>query len=417
MKWSKYAAALLALNLGLLAAVGYLVFKLRSPLPAGPVAVAPEPMARPLATMGAAQPPKPRAALDTSQLSWRQLESEDYRTYIERLRSIGCPEQTIRDIVIADVDNLMAPRVQAILPYRKELKYWQPEEDELWNNYDPREWLRQQREVEFEKREVIHQLLGVDLVGERLRQQGREDYHSRRLSFLPEAKRGPVRSIIDKYNDQELALREKEWEEGEPLTAEDRAHLQRLRQERQAALAQALSPAEMQQYELWLGYTASKVREAVYGMDATEEEFLKIYSLRRSFDQQWNPQELDLDDPAVRARWDQANRELDAQIRRQLGEPRYALYERGQDPDFRALHRVAARYKLPPATPAEAYAYKKIVQEARDAVASNPTLSPEQKEQALKEVGEETEKAIKEALGEKAYNYYRRHGHGLWIRN
>jgi hypothetical protein len=47
--------------------------------------------------------------------NWSQLESSDYRTYVANLRSIGCPEQTIRDIVAADLDNAYyAPRRQAL---------------------------------------------------------------------------------------------------------------------------------------------------------------------------------------------------------------------------------------------------------------------------------------------------------------
>lgn len=36
---------------------------------------------------------------------WGQLESTDYRTYIANLRGIQCPEQTVRDIITADVDE------------------------------------------------------------------------------------------------------------------------------------------------------------------------------------------------------------------------------------------------------------------------------------------------------------------------
>src|ERR1051325_4653969 len=55
----------------------------------------------------------------TSDFHWAQLESEDYRDYVTRLRSIGCPEQTIRDIVIADVDKLLPPKMQAATPHPK----------------------------------------------------------------------------------------------------------------------------------------------------------------------------------------------------------------------------------------------------------------------------------------------------------
>jgi hypothetical protein len=42
--------------------------------------------------------------------NWSQLESSDYRDYIANLRGVGCPEQTIRDIITADVDNLYERR-------------------------------------------------------------------------------------------------------------------------------------------------------------------------------------------------------------------------------------------------------------------------------------------------------------------
>lgn len=43
---------------------------------------------------------------------WGQLESSDYKTYISNLQAIGCPEQTIRDIITADVDGLYSRKIQ-----------------------------------------------------------------------------------------------------------------------------------------------------------------------------------------------------------------------------------------------------------------------------------------------------------------
>jgi len=36
--------------------------------------------------------------------SWQEIESPDYQVYIANLRDIGCPEQTIRDIIIGNCD-------------------------------------------------------------------------------------------------------------------------------------------------------------------------------------------------------------------------------------------------------------------------------------------------------------------------
>jgi len=45
---------------------------------------------------------------------WRQIESQDYRTYIANLRAVGCPESTIRDIVGADLHASFADRRQKL---------------------------------------------------------------------------------------------------------------------------------------------------------------------------------------------------------------------------------------------------------------------------------------------------------------
>src|SRR5437667_12490072 len=39
--------------------------------------------------------------------SWRAVESDDYPTYVSNLREIGCPAQTIRDIIIPYVNGVL----------------------------------------------------------------------------------------------------------------------------------------------------------------------------------------------------------------------------------------------------------------------------------------------------------------------
>lgn len=76
---------------------------------------------------GSAQGPAPAAV--GAGFDWRQqVESRDYPTYIANLRAIHCPEQTVRDIIKADVASLFAPK-------RKELSNsvavakWSPAEE------------------------------------------------------------------------------------------------------------------------------------------------------------------------------------------------------------------------------------------------------------------------------------------------
>src|SRR5215204_2753973 len=42
----------------------------------------------------------------TGKLNWSFIESTNYQTYIGNLRAIGCPEETVRDIILTDISKL-----------------------------------------------------------------------------------------------------------------------------------------------------------------------------------------------------------------------------------------------------------------------------------------------------------------------
>src|SRR5205823_9107650 len=60
--------------------------------------------------------------------TWDQIESPDYATYIAKLRAIGCPEATIRDIIVADVNQLFSRR-RATEVVTAEQQWWRSEPD------------------------------------------------------------------------------------------------------------------------------------------------------------------------------------------------------------------------------------------------------------------------------------------------
>jgi len=409
---------LLLVNVAILAAAGYYFFvRTPPPMPEG----AGEPVEQPVAEEAPVAEPDPAPAVAettvvTNRLEWKQLESEEYRDYIARLREIGCPEQTIRDIIIADLDKLFAPRAQALKSRRAEVKYWHPEEEELANNIDHRELTRQERSLEKEKRLAMQELLGVDLVRERLKQQGRDDYYERRLSFLPEEKRGSLRQVLEDFDEREQDILRKE-EEGELLSAAEQAALKRLREEREAQVAGVLSPEEAQQYQLWLSPTANAVRQSVYGMDASEEEFLKIYNLRHSFEQAWGAVDAELLGDDRRVQYEQSKAALESQLRFQLGEQRYWDLKRGEDPEFHHLNSVVSRYKLPRQKAVDVYELKRSIQAMRDAVRNDPRLAQEQKQRAIEEMNAETERTARTLLGDKAFSSYLRRSPVEWLRN
>lgn len=52
--------------------------------------------------------------VEAKPFEWSQVESTDYRAYIANLRRVGCPEQTIRDIITADLRALYGSKRDAL---------------------------------------------------------------------------------------------------------------------------------------------------------------------------------------------------------------------------------------------------------------------------------------------------------------
>src|SRR5580765_8549975 len=57
----------------------------------------------------------PQVVEVTAPFHWSEVESTDYRVYKANLRGIGCPERIIRDIVVADVNDLFIERLRELL--------------------------------------------------------------------------------------------------------------------------------------------------------------------------------------------------------------------------------------------------------------------------------------------------------------
>src|ERR1043166_1701069 len=82
------------------ALVGVLFLHAPSPVPESPGTAS-----RPDLT-GATVTGRTQVVVRRQNFTWQEVESDDYVTYINNLRDIGVPEQTIRDIIVADVNQL-----------------------------------------------------------------------------------------------------------------------------------------------------------------------------------------------------------------------------------------------------------------------------------------------------------------------
>ena len=402
------------LNLGVVTAVLVYVFRgtPAGPAPVPALAADARPVAPDVATPAAVVT---NVVALTNEFRWAQLESEDYKTYITRLRSVGCPEETIRDIIIADLDKLLAPEIATALGRRKDLRYWHSEEEEMLNDVDPRETFRHQQAVEKRKQEILRELVGVDLARERMKSSGKEDYYERRMKFLPDERRTQLRELLSRYDDLEGRVQGDTAGGFTALSAPQRAHLRILREQREEEVAKLLSPDEKKQFDLWLSPTANEVRHGLYGMNASEPEFQAIYDARREFDEKWGGRDPDLLDAETRERMEAARGDMEGEIELKLGPERYAQYLRGRDDDFHVLNGLVTRHQLPREKAAEVHGYKLVAQSYREQIRTNRELTPQQKQEALKALAEEARKTVLGTLGARAFADFERSGHGGWL--
>src|ERR1041385_3892785 len=170
--------------------------------------------------------------------SWQQVESDDYPTYITNLRDIGCPEQTIRDIIIADVNALYA-RKRALEIVTPESQWWRTEPD---TNILAAATAKS-RELDQERRDLLARLLGPSWEKGHLVSLPR---HSRPglvldgpvLGIMPAEVKQAVQEINARAQDRLAAYTEAQRVAGKAL---DPAELAKLRQQTRAELTQVLA--------------------------------------------------------------------------------------------------------------------------------------------------------------------------------
>jgi len=339
---------------------------------------------------------------------WRLIESPQYPIYIANLKAIGCPQETICDIIITDINKLYAQKARALHPAAKDNRFWMPDV----SGDDPRyrEYEKQLRQLEREKRDLVRALLGVDYQAEMAKQSITFSQTDRQLAFLPESKRLQLQELNERFAEMEQEILD---QAGGELTAEQKAKLRELRQQKRAALRELLTPAELAEYDARASSTTQELRRRMGAFNATEEEFRTIYRLQREFDEKYNGENSASISPAER---EAARKLLEDRLKAELGPERYAEYQRAQDPVYRELYQTAQRNNLPQTKLLEIYDMKRVAEEQRRQLLENQALTPEQKAAGLAALKEETERAIREAMGEQVFRDFQRRG-GAWLNN
>jgi hypothetical protein len=396
-------AGLICLNLGLVAALAY-VWTHRSPPRTAndPPAVASTTATRTL-TRIIRTPAESSTAAGATRFTWPMIETSDFKKYIANLRAIECPEQTIQDIIIAEVNKLYAAREAALKLRPEQMKPWET----VFTGRNFYQKQKQFNELVREKRALLKELLGIDMPIEMssLYSNHNPEPYQDAYRKLPEAKRDLVRAIQEDYWDKADALQQRTKGYWEP---EDLAEQRKIRAERKEALAKVLTADEWLDFELATSSTANSLRSQLSAFNASEQEFREIFKLHQRFDEESSS--ADPGGSGTREARARMRNQMEEQVKSMLGEQRYAEYQRSQDWNFRNLSRVAQQNGLQPDTAIKAYDVQRLALDEASRVRSDATLTAEQRNETLKAMQEEVNKTLTGLLGQTGFESLQRNG-------
>jgi RNA polymerase sigma factor (sigma-70 family) len=328
---------------------------------------------------------------------WQTVESADYKAYIANLRAIGCPEETLRDIIRADVKKLFDARARAQMPKNQRFEYWKPGSSiaSLVND----DFVSRQRDLAVEKHLLLRQLLGTDVSNEPDLTPGLHVFDTV-LDFMTPEKRSQVLEV------QLLNL-------GRLAAASDQNSFASAQSEKEQLLKAFLTPEEKFEYDVRLSPTALSLQGRLGGFTPTEQEFREMVRLQKQFEDSFGSSSQGAPGSEAAERRAAAQKELENQTRNLLGEERHHEYMHEQNWAGSSLRQVAQDFNIPKETAFKVFDLTDAAKEAAERIRTDALRSDVQKQAALDAIRAETERAVGGIIGPQALEAYINRGSAL----
>lgn len=323
--------------------------------------------------------------------TWQELESPDYKAYVVNLRQIGCPEQTIRDIIVADVNQLYARKRAAEVPTA----------DQEWWRYEPDAAFTQAvneklAALEQERQNLLTTLLGPNWNAP---DPGNATGISLNGSVLGQLSADTKRAVMDAVTRSQQRTQDyldAQKAAGKPA---DSAVLAKLGQQLRVDLAQVLSTAQLEEFLLRYSESAASLRQRLRGVNVTPDEFRAIF---RAVDPLEQSMALAEGDAQSKARLNgNALNQIDQALKNVLGPDRYQAYRTTQEPAYQEAYSTADEYGG--ATDKQIlalYDLNRAAQQEQQRINNDDNLQPEQKAAQLAQIEKQQQQASDLILGQ-----------------
>ena len=335
---------------------------------------------------------------------WRLIASADYRQYVANLRAVGCPDWLVRDIIVADIDDLYNQKS------RTDPVYFAP-----WQGADQRREATRTRSAKLyalrqEKRTLVKSLLGYEWenYGEEVWDQDLAT--SLTMGFMPDDKAVQVLSLKDQYAHAAQDVRE---DANFILIDDDRARLQSLYDGFESDLSQLLDPSQLDELQLRAQQSFLTANDIHFdGVTISDGELRELVRMSKGF-RDIARSDFVPDHPVSDTDEAGRNAAFETQVKSLLGSERFAGYQRAQDPNFREIFAFSQQNSLPPSAAVKVYESRQNASEQADEIQKDGSLSPGERAAALVVLKAATMNTISSALGGSYQDYLQ--GPGQWL--
>jgi hypothetical protein len=273
---------------------------------------------------GLGSAPESDAPPSRREFTWRDLESEEYVTYLRQLRAAGCPDVKVRQIILSDV-NERASSQRLEIALANDARWWRADAviTTLPAFPDVNQAFEQERGALLEKllgprwaesdRTAPLQAGGVLLAGQVLG------------SLSPE-KHNAVQEIL-----AASSARQQDY----LLTCSNEGRLPnpvetaRQREQERSDLSQVLSSLELEEFLIRYSHNARQLRQELGAFEPTAVEFRKVYQALDPIDRRMQLDYGDTSALSAKQRQDYEG-ERDRAIQHALSPQRYVAYRQTQ---------------------------------------------------------------------------------------
>ncbi len=359
-----------------------------------------------------------RAVREVEPFHWSQIEAQDYQTYIENLRRIGCPEETIQDLVKRDLDQHYDQlKATALNKGTTRNDYWATGHPNALSqpSINTRSELAQ---LDQEKSAVLKDLFGVEGLAEinrsspyaRAKSKAKTGYA---MDFIPDETMAELNSMEQEFGSKLL----KKMASG-TSDAQDRNEIRMLREARENQIASMLTPEQKLEYDLRKSPTAANLRLQLDGFDPSEDEFRNIFQIQKKFEDDHGVISGATISPVEVQERRLAEQDMKNDMRSMLGEDRFQDYLQQTDYDYKSIDKITQRQGLADNVSAQIYQMKSEAEELARGIRLNSGVPIGERQQQLQRIYNETSRSIESIMGQQGAASIQAQGGGRnWLNN